>query len=159
MATISANDSRPRENRGREAKSFTNQKPGPNRSVKSNIRYEKGNKHENFINNSNGVDRSKDSKAFMYNKDKDYDKETRVGKAKPKVVTKEREQQPDKIETIKRLEREKKALRKKSMEEERKTDKPNKPMIKQKRTSNIDWTKGYNMGLYGDDDEYYTEYM
>lgn len=174
MATTSAKDSRPRENRSREAKSFENQKSGPNRSYRSNVRYEANSKEDKFIpketKTSNykygGMDKDKfrDSKAFMYNKDKDYDKDSKFGEkhrgseSKAKSVSKEKEQQPDKIETIKRLERERKALLKKSMEEERKSDKPNKPMIKHKRTSNIDWTKGYNMGLYGDDDEDYTEY-
>ncbi|MGB8455121.1 MAG: hypothetical protein WCD89_22675 [Anaerocolumna sp.] len=34
----------------------------------------------------------------------------------------------------------------------------NKPQIKQRRTNNIDWTKGYANGRYGDDDEDYTEF-
>ena len=71
--------------------------------------------------------------------------------------TKEKEQQPDKFETIKRLEREKKAMQKK--QESKKTEKQAKPQVKQKRTNNIDWTRGYQNGLYGDDDEDYTMLM
>ncbi|MFU0827176.1 MAG: hypothetical protein ACFWTJ_06490 [Lachnoclostridium sp.] len=73
--------------------------------------------------------------------------------------TKEKEQQPDKLVTIKRLEREKKALLKKKTELDEKAERRSKPQIKHRRTKNIDWTRGYANGLYGDDDENYTEYM
>jgi hypothetical protein len=62
--------------------------------------------------------------------------------------------------TIKRLEKEKKVLVRKSHDLEQKQDKPmQKVKLKQRRTNAIDWTKGYANGLYGDDDEDYTEYM
>ena len=68
--------------------------------------------------------------------------------------SKEKEQQPDKFETIKRLEKEKKVMLKK--QESKKTEKAAKPQMKQKRANNVDWTRGYQNGLYDDDDEDYT---
>jgi hypothetical protein len=116
--------------------------------------------------------RSRDQKGSGYNKDKDLDsdnkygkgygggKDQRMGDSRAKTAqSKEKEQQPDKLETIKRLEKEKKVLQKKSQENDRNTEKPSKPAIKHRRTNTIDWTKGYANGLYGDDDEDYTEFM
>jgi hypothetical protein len=71
---------------------------------------------------------------------------------------KEKEQQPDKFETIRRLEKEKKAMEKKIQESEKKQEKATKPQAKKKRSNNIDWTKGYENGLYNDDDEDYLLY-
>ncbi|WMJ90042.1 hypothetical protein [Anaerocolumna sp. MB42-C2] len=117
--------------------------------------------------------RNKDLKGSGYNKDKDYDSDNKYGKGysggkdqrmgdsrNKSSQNKEKEQQPDKLETIKRLEREKKAIQKKSQEiSNKKSERPNKPQLKQRRTNNIDWTKGYANGRYGDDDEDYTEFI
>jgi hypothetical protein len=114
--------------------------------------------------------KSRDQKGIGFNKDKDFDndigygkgyssgKDQRMGDSRTKSG-KEKEQQPDKLETIKRLEKEKKVMQKKSQELSRKSEKPSKPIIKQRRTTNIDWTKGYAKGLFDDDDEDYTEYL
>ncbi len=120
-----------------------------------------------------GFNRSRDQRGGGgYNKDKDDDsdkkygkgyssgKDQRMGDARAKTSQgKEKEQQPDKLETIKRLEREKKAVLKKSLEVNKKLEKPNKTQVKHRRTNNIDWTKGYANGRYGDDDEDYTEFI
>ncbi|MFV0343637.1 MAG: hypothetical protein ACK5JH_12255 [Anaerocolumna sp.] len=104
-----------------------------------------------------------------YNKDKDSD-EDKLGKnqrnfkgqgkndTRIKAGQKEKEKQPDKIETIKRLEKEKKVLVRKKQELEQKQDKMI-MKVKQRRTNTIDWTKGYSKGLYGDVDEDYKEYL
>ncbi|QHQ60811.1 hypothetical protein Ana3638_08555 [Anaerocolumna sedimenticola] len=116
--------------------------------------------------------RTRNLKGGGYNKDNDYDndnkygkgyssgKDQRMGDSRSRTSpNKEKEQQPDKFETIKRLEREKKAIQKKSQEINKKSERPNKPQLKHRRTNNIDWTKGYANGRYGDDDEDYTEFM
>lgn len=104
-----------------------------------------------------------------FHKDDDYDENNQRrkgyssggqrsdGKAKG-TRDKEKEPQSDKLETVRRLEKEKKALERKSQELEK--EKQSKPQLKKKRTSNVDWTKGYAKGLYGDDDEEdYSEYF
>lgn len=103
-----------------------------------------------------------------FGKDDDYETDNKRGKnhgnggirqdMKSKTPNKEKELQPDKMETIKRLEKEKKALERKNQELER--EKQNKPQAKKRRTGNIDWTKGYAKGLYGEDDEEdYTDFF
>ncbi len=118
------------------------------------------------------LNKSRDQKGGGYDKDKDYDgdnmygkgyssgKDQRMGNSRVKTPqNREREQQSDKFETIKRLEREKKAIQKKSHEINKKTERPSRLHIKHRRTNNIDWTKGYANGRYGEDDENYTEFM
>lgn len=128
-----------------------------------------------FQRDNNGF-RGKDTRGGSYNsynkdrgfnKDRDYDTDRNEGRSGKSygskdqrmkdAPTKEKEQQPDKFETIKRIEREKKAMQKK--QESKKTEKQAKPQVKQKRTNNIDWTRGYQNGLYDDDDEDYTMLM
>jgi hypothetical protein len=70
---------------------------------------------------------------------------------------KDKEQQPDKFETIKRLEREKKAVQKKIREEDD-SEKIKRSIPKQKKGSKIDWTKGYQYGLL-DEEVDYSEYL
>ncbi len=188
MATTNANDSRPRDNRGREARSNENYKPRINRENGKNSStsgqgsreykpYSKDMKSFGTRRDDREGTRkptrtssSRDYKSggYVYNKDKDlddvkhgkgYGRDQRMGDSRSKAVLKEKEQQPDKFETMKRLEKEKKAMQKKNEELNKKGEKPSKVMIKQRRTNNIDWTKGYANGLYGDDDEDYTEYM
>lgn len=103
---------------------------------------------------------------YGFNKDEEEEKDKKFGKAKHhrgdikgrEPQNKEKEPQPDKLETSKRLEKEKKVLERKNQEMEK--EKQNKPSMKKRRTGNINWTKGYTTGLYGDDDEEdYTEYF
>lgn len=69
---------------------------------------------------------------------------------------KTKEQQPDKMEIINRLEREKKAMKKKTDINNRKTKPQNaRPQMKVKRTNNIDWTKEYENDSYDNDDSFY----
>jgi hypothetical protein len=102
-----------------------------------------------------------------FNKDRDFDKDKNDGRTNRSygskdqrmkdTSSKEKEQQPDKFETIKRLEKEKKVIQKK--QESKKTEKVVKPQVKQKRAKSIDWTRGYQNGLYNDDDEDYTMFV
>ncbi len=116
---------------------------------------------------SGNLNRNRDMKGSGYNKDYDSDdlygkgysrgKDQRLNDSRARTSqNREKEQQPDKLETIRRLEREKKAIQKKSQETDKKRDKHSRPQVKQRRTNNIDWTKGYANGRYGDDDEDYT---
>lgn len=62
----------------------------------------------------------------------------------------------EKLEAKKRFEREIKIKKKRTIEEH--IQKEKKPQEKRKRMKNIDLTKGYEYGLF-DDDEYYDQYM
>jgi len=190
VATTNARDSRPRENLGRQTRSNENYKPKESRENGSNKgtsvqekRESKptgrtsfgGNAHrgDSFVGNreksgkTGGYNKSRDFKSKPFNKDDDYENDNNYGRGNQRGEsrsksgqTKEREQQPDKFETLKRLENEKK-IKQKKLDQElgNKWPKPNKPLVKHKRTNNIDWTKGYEKGFFDDDDEIYTEYL
>ncbi len=87
-----------------------------------------------------------------YAKDKDEDDRrppTRSSKPKePKV----KEQQPDKFETIKRLEREQKTMKKK---EQKKKQESTRPKQKVKRANNKNYIADYENGYYDDYDDYF----
>lgn len=89
----------------------------------------------------------------MMAKDKDMDEQPR--RSKPRVATdkegKVKEQQPDKIDIINRLEKEKKAMQKKETLK-KKDSKASKVLPKVKRSNNIDWTKEYENDSFDDDD-------
>ncbi len=66
--------------------------------------------------------------------------------------TKVKEQQPDKMDIVKRLEKEKKAIQKKNDNYNKGGKSPNaRPQKKVKRTNNIDWTREYENDSYDDD--------
>lgn len=100
------------------------------------------------------------SRPVYLDKDEDNDnrfKNHRSADTKAKSSQgKDKEQTTDKLETIKRLEREKKAIQKKNRDEE--LEKQKKPLMKSKKNKTINWTKGYECGLL-DEDEDYSEYM
>lgn len=83
--------------------------------------------------------------------DKDKDEETPVRRSKPKTDSKPKEQQPDKFEIINRIEKEKKAMKKKHTES-RGDQRPAKHTARPKRSGNIDWTREYENDSYDDDD-------
>ena len=84
--------------------------------------------------------------------DKDKDEETPViRRAKPKTDNKPKEQQSDKIDIMNRLEKEKKAMKKKNTES-RHESRPSRNVAKPKRSGNIDWTRAYENDEYDDDD-------
>ena len=97
--------------------------------------------------NNGGYSNSGFGKGF----DKDKDEETPVRRSKPKTDTKPKEQQPDKFEIINRLEKEKKAMKKKHTES-RGDQRPAKHTARPKRSGNIDWTREYENDSYDDDD-------
>ena len=83
--------------------------------------------------------------------DKDKDEDTPVRRQKPKTDNKPKEQQPDKFEIINRIEKEKKAMKKKHSES-RGDSRPAKHTVRPKRSGNIDWTREYENDSYDDDD-------
>ena len=95
-----------------------------------------------------GFNRSYDRNAG-FGKDKDED-EKPVRRPKQTKTDKPKEQQPDKIEIINRLEKEKKAMKKKH--EEKKEQRTSKHQVRPKRSGNVDWTREYENGSYDDDD-------
>lgn len=117
-------------------------KPRPNGEYKprNNGGYEKKS-------NNGGYSNSFNNKAY----DKDKDEETPVRRSKPRTESKPKEQPSDKIEIMNRLEKEKKAIKKKHTES-RGDSKPNRHMAKPKRSGNIDWTREYENDSYDDDD-------
>ena len=73
-----------------------------------------------------------------------------------KMIGMPKEQQTEKIEIKNRLEKEKKAMKKKQ-DVSRKDNKAVKHQAKPKRSGNIDWTRAYENDSYDDDefDMYY----
>lgn len=72
-------------------------------------------------------------------------------------TTKIKEQQPDKMDIVKRLEKEKKAMQKKSSNQNSAKNRANAGRVQRpvKRSNNIDWTKEYENDSYDDDDMSY----
>lgn len=91
----------------------------------------------NFRSNDN---RNGDSRNF---RSKDKDSSSAV-----------KEQQPDKFDTIKRIEKEQKAVKKKKDNQKAKSANA-RPQIHVKRSNNIDWTKEYENDSFDDDDAFY----
>lgn len=91
--------------------------------------------------------------------DKDEDIETRntrrnkSNEPKSKGASGIELEQSDKMEMIRRLERDKKAKQKKLREEEE-IEKQKRPQIKHKRNSKSDWTKDYVYGLLDEESDY-----
>jgi len=84
--------------------------------------------------------------------DKDKDEDTPVvRRPKPKADNKPKEPQMDKLDIMNRLEKEKKAMKKKHTES-RNDSKPARHVAKPKRSGNIDWTREYENDSYDDDD-------
>lgn len=106
-------------------------------------RYGNNRSHSNGGYTNNGFN----GRAF----DKDKDEETQVRRSKPKTDSKPKEQQPDKFEIINRIEKEKKAMKKKHTES-RGDQRPAKHTARPKRSGNIDWTREYENDSYDDDD-------
>lgn len=106
-------------------------------------------------NNNGGFERKSNNGGYSnnFNKvyDKDKDEETPVRRAKPRTDSKPKEQPSDKIEIMNRLEKEKKAMKKKHTES-RNDQRPAKHTARPKRSGNIDWTREYENDSYDDDD-------
>lgn len=79
--------------------------------------------------------------------DDDYPKHHRTGgNVKTKLAP---EKLPEKYETLKRIEKEKKAMQKKLMDEEYGKQKR---QVKQKKRENTNWIKQYEYGMLDEDD-------
>ncbi len=92
-------------------------------------------------------------------KDKDEDEDRKPRMSKPRRSEKKdefaqvKEQQSDKLIMIKKFEKEQKAMKKKS-EEKRRTQ-SSRPIPKQKRSNNINYTRQYENGMYEDYEDWY----
>ena len=121
-------------------------------------KYKGGNRENNFSrhSHSNGKPQNNGGKQYgnkgynPYDKDRDDDVRTNQ-KARSSQKDSKKEQQPDKIEIMNRIEKEKKAIQKKQAEN-RKNNKSVRQQAKPKRSNNIDWTREYENGSYDDDD-------
>lgn len=100
-----------------------------------------------FGRSKGGYNRSFDRNAG-FGKDKD-EEDKPIRRPKQTKADKPKEQQPDKIEIINRLEKEKKAMKKKR---EEKKERVVKHQVRPKRSGNVDWTREYENDSYDDDD-------
>ena len=66
-----------------------------------------------------------------------------------------KEQQPDKMDVVKRLEKEKKAMQKKSQNSNKNKANTGRVQRPVKRSNNIDWTREYENDSYDDDDIFF----
>ena len=94
----------------------------------------------------------------FYDKDSDYEQKPvhRKPQSSNRDKDKLKEQQPDKMEVVKRLEKEKKAMQKKNQDSSKKRNQQARPQVRIKRTNNIDWTREYENDSFDDDDMYYS---
>lgn len=170
MVTRNAGDSRSGENNNRNSggrKEYKGNfssgkkeyKTSNNRNNDSKTPNNNRNNDFKTSNNRNNDFKRKDYKPGYgnpYNKDKDGSDYKNSRDNRSKAVSnkdsKTKEQQVGKIDIINRLEKEKKAVQKKKVENNRKGNKNIKPQLKPKRVNNIDWTKEYENDSYDDDD-------
>lgn len=170
VATTNANESRTGSQMNRDVKSQKNSRGGAvnnPRGNKYNFKDSNSQRRNNDFkpnntsryNNFKTNDRS--SYSFPKNYDKDEEPENRGAKGHKAAdkaknyQSKEKEQQPDKLETLRRLEREKKAIRKKNRNDEEEYEKIRHPQMKSKKSPKKDWTKNYLDGMYDEEDDYY----
>jgi hypothetical protein len=142
------NNDRPNYNNDRP--NYNNDRPSynNNRSNNNNNRYNKDDDYSQSRNSRSGNNHGKDFRS--------RNNDSKGGMASQKD-TKVREQQPDKVDIVKRLEKEKKVMQKKNDANNKKAKAANaRPQVKVKRTNNIDWTKEYENDSFDDDDMFYT---
>ena len=146
MATTNAGNSRCRDGKRR----FRSDKAqGEKREIKD-FKGKNNFKSKSDFKSKNNF-KAKDVYSKGYDKDKDEeDKPVRRPK-QTKSDSKPKEQQPDKFEIINRLEKEKKAMKKK-YDESKKENRSQRHQMKPKRSGNVDWTREYENGSYDDDD-------
>lgn len=132
--------------------------------------YEKGERGGYQRNDGKPYNKLKDGgRTYRPKFDKDKDEDTykrgnnRAGEHRSvksqaaKDVAKIKEQQPDKMDIVKRLEKEKKAMQKKNNNQNSGKNKANAGRVQRpvKRSNNIDWTKQYENDSYDDDEMSY----
>ncbi len=133
---------RPYNNENRQERSYN----GENRSDRPYNRDGRQNQNRSF---NSGRPKS----TYTPDKDRDEDSVKRRSESKRSQDKDARykEQQPDKIDIINRLEKEKKAMQKKE-EEKKKSSRSARAVSKPKRSNNIDWTREYENDSYDDDE-------
>jgi hypothetical protein len=163
--TTNANESKTRDHYSKVMRQKTNGGSVDHNKCKEN----KGKPRDNGSRAKNGYtkpgnlrEHNRNASHYGKNFDKDEEEENkgarshRASDARAKSAqTKGKDQPFDKMETMKRLEREKKALQKKSRDEEE--ERMPRTMVKQRKNSKNDWTKSYQSGIL-EDDEDYSEY-
>lgn len=92
-------------------------------------------------------------KRSTYDKDRNEDnrRDNNRQKSSQNRESKVKEQQPDKMEIINRIEKEKKAIQKKKSERKN-TNRGSRQQSRPKRMGNVDWTRAYENDSYDDDD-------
>ena len=101
-------------------------------------------------------DKDKDEEESGYKKGGKGNDRRNVKSQASRETAKIKEQQPDKMDIVKRLEKEKKAMQKKNNQNSQK-NKANAGRVQRpvKRSNNIDWTREYENDSYDDDDMSY----
>ncbi|MDE6312760.1 MAG: hypothetical protein K2M46_03935 [Lachnospiraceae bacterium] len=99
----------------------------------------------------------KDEEESSYKYSRGNDRRNQKSQQMSKENAKIKEQQPDKMDIVKRLEKEKKAMEKKSNNQNSSKNKGNTKRVQRpiKRSNNIDWTREYENDSYDDDDMSY----
>ena len=162
VATTNANESRAKDNffGMKNRTDYRNGKPKDNtfRNKENSFKPKEENpkQYSGFGNKDKSyTQRSRNNFSYHNSMDKDEDSDTKNIRGRKTAVNKSKSsqnkdlEQPDKLETIKRLEREKKVVQKKNREEE--IEKPKRPVVKQKRNTK-DWTKDYEYGLLNEEE-------
>ena len=136
--------------RVQEYRSNNHRGNGDNRGYRNTEKKGRNNEYKSKENRSGG-DRPRENRGSFggyrtYGKEEEENRTARV--PKQRSTEKVREPQPDKFETIKRLEREQKTIRKK--ESKRGKAESNRPQQKQKRQNNRNYLTDYANGMYDD---------
>ena len=102
-------------------------------------------------------DKDKDEEESGYKHSRGNDRRSQKSQQLSRENAKLKEQQPDKMEVVKRLEKEKKAMQKKNNNQNNGKGKGNTGRVQRpvKRSNNIDWTREYENDSYDDDDMSY----
>lgn len=121
----------------------------PNRSEEERI-------HKSYSGSRNQSQNGFREKSYSSSSRINKDEEQLKKRNEPRRLSADKENRlkdplPDKMEIINRLEKEKKVIHRKE-EEKRKQVKASKPVIRPKRSNNIDWTREYENDSYDDDD-------
>lgn len=126
------------------------------RMIRENSVEQKSKKDYNQIKSKKNVGKSSYKNTYVL-KDEEEDNVTfgqKNGEGRKRSNGKDLNEQSDKLETLKRLEREKKALQRKLREDD--FERPRRAQTKTKRVNNKNyWTVNYLNGLDDDYDEYY----
>lgn len=102
-------------------------------------------------------EKDKDEEESDYKHSRGNDRRSQKSQQLSRENAKIKEQQPDKMDIVKRLEKEKKAMQKKNNNQNNGKTKAGSGRVQRpvKRSNNIDWTREYENDSYDDDDMSY----